>query len=78
MAMVALTCYSNTHAFDAEALRTVCTSLFCGWYPRILLFRSESLVPEECSLEELESGEIRAICSSDGEEYIYKVINHGI
>lgn len=24
-------------------------------------------------MEELESGEVRAICSSDGEEYIYKV-----
>lgn len=35
--------------------------------------RSESLVPDECTLEELESGEMRAICTSEGKEYIYKV-----
>lgn len=37
------------------------------------LLRSESLVPEECSVEELESGEMRAICTSEGKEYIYRV-----
>lgn len=40
---------------------------------RVLCFRSESLVPEECSVEELESGEMRAICTSEGKEYIYRV-----
>ena len=35
--------------------------------------RSESLVPEECSVEELESGDMRAICTSEGTEYIYRV-----
>lgn len=36
-------------------------------------FRSESLIPEECSVEELESGEMKAICTSEGKEYIYRV-----
>lgn len=35
--------------------------------------RSESLIPEECSVEELESGEMKAICTSEGQEYLYKV-----
>lgn len=35
--------------------------------------RSESLVPEECSVEELESGDMKAICTSEGTEYIYRV-----
>lgn len=35
--------------------------------------RSESLIPEECSVEELESGEMKAICTSEGQEYIYRV-----
>lgn len=44
--------------------------LFCC----LLAFsRSESLIPEECSVEELESGEMKAICTSEGKEYIYRV-----
>lgn len=35
--------------------------------------RSESLEPEECSVEELESGEMKAICTSEGKEYLYRV-----
>ncbi|CAM9451171.1 unnamed protein product [Laminaria digitata] len=33
---------------------------------------SESLIPEECSVEELESGEMMALCTSDGKEYRYR------
>lgn len=31
------------------------------------------MIPEECSVEELESGEMKAICTSEGKEYIYRV-----
>lgn len=41
--------------------------------PLSLCPRSESLIPEECSVEELESGEMKAICSSEGVEYLYRV-----
>lgn len=35
--------------------------------------RSEYLEMDECSVKELESGEIRAICTAEGKEYIYRV-----
>lgn len=38
---------------------------------------SESLIPEECSVEELESGEMKAICTSEGKEYIYRKPDFG-
>lgn len=39
--------------------------------------RSESLIPEECSVEELESGEMKAICTPEGKEYVYRVSSLG-
>ncbi|CBJ25553.1 conserved unknown protein [Ectocarpus siliculosus] len=64
---------------DERVLKAIYAVFMLGLSAYLLLDEqgSESLVPEECSVEELESGDMKAICTSEGTEYIYRKPDFG-
>ncbi|CAM9625937.1 unnamed protein product [Ectocarpus sp. 13 AM-2016] len=65
---------------DERVLKAIYAVFMLGLSAYLLLDEqgSESLVPEECSVEELESGDMKAICTSEGTEYIYRVSDSAV
>ncbi|CAN0002694.1 unnamed protein product [Ectocarpus sp. 12 AP-2014] len=64
---------------DERVLKAIYAVFMLGLSAYLLLDEqgSESLVPEECSVEELESGDMKAICTSEGTEYFYRKPDFG-